>query len=47
MQYGKTVFGGLLINASRSIIYASSNTDFAEAAAKEAERLALEMRSFF
>jgi orotidine-5'-phosphate decarboxylase len=34
----------LLINASRSILYASSGHDFAEKAAKEAERLATEMR---
>lgn len=34
---------GLLINASRSVIYAGSGTDFAEKAAKEAGRLASEM----
>lgn len=35
--------GGLLINASRSILYASSGSDFAEAAAKAAEKLVLQM----
>lgn len=34
-----TDFGGLLINASRSILYASSGTDFAEKAALEAKKL--------
>ena len=32
--------GPLLVNASRSILYASSGSDFAEAAAREAEHLA-------
>lgn len=34
-----TNFGGLLINASRSILYASSDTDFTEKARLEAEKL--------
>lgn len=34
---------GLLVNSSRGIIYASSGEDFAQAAAKEAEKLALQM----
>ena len=34
---------GLLVNASRSIIYASSGTDFATAAATEAGKIQLEM----
>ncbi len=34
---------GLLVNSSRSIIYASSNTDFAEKAAFEAQKIQLEM----
>jgi orotidine-5'-phosphate decarboxylase len=37
---------GLLINASRAVIYASQGADFAEAAAKEAEKLQQEMASF-
>lgn len=36
--------GGALINASRSILYASSEANFAEAAAREAERLCVELR---
>jgi orotidine-5'-phosphate decarboxylase len=38
---------GLLVNASRSIIYASSGTDFAEKAAYEATALHEEMKSYF
>ncbi len=34
---------GLLVNSSRGIIYASSGTDFAEAAAREARILAGQM----
>lgn len=34
---------GILVNSSRGIIYASSGTDFAEAAAREASKLALSM----
>ncbi|MDO8367178.1 MAG: orotidine-5'-phosphate decarboxylase [Saprospiraceae bacterium] len=36
---------GLLINASRSILYASSGEDFAQKARNEAERLQLEMKT--
>ncbi len=36
---------GILVNASRSIIYASSGLDFAEAAAKEAQKMQVEMRA--
>ena len=36
---------GLLINASRSILYASDEKDFAEAAAMEAEKIQSAMRS--
>lgn len=43
VKYGKNEQIGLLINASRSIIYASSGEDFAEAAAKEAQNMASEM----
>lgn len=38
-KYGLNEDVGLLINASRSIIYASQGEDFAEAARKEAEKL--------
>lgn len=37
---------GLLVNSSRGIIYASSGTDFAQAAEREAEKLAAQMKSF-
>lgn len=36
---------GLLVNASRSILYASSGTDFAEKAGEEAKRLQQEMEN--
>ncbi|MEI6045780.1 MAG: orotidine-5'-phosphate decarboxylase [Chloroflexota bacterium] len=36
--------GGVIINSSRSIIYASEGEDFAEAAGKEAEKVATEIR---
>lgn len=38
-RYGMTKDCGLLVNSSRGIIYASSDTDFAEAAATEAHKL--------
>lgn len=41
---GLNAGGGLLVNASRSILYASSGPDFAEAAAAEAQALQLEMK---
>lgn len=34
---------GLIVNSSRGIIYASSNEDFAEAAAREAKKLQQQM----
>jgi orotidine-5'-phosphate decarboxylase len=37
---------GILVNASRSIIYASAETDFAEKASKEAQLLQAEMANF-
>lgn len=43
IKYGMNKDCGLLVNASRSIIYASSGLDFAAAAAKEAKALADEM----
>ena len=46
LKYGKTDEIGLLINASRSIIYASNGFDFAEAAMKEAKKMALEMSEY-
>jgi len=48
MQAGKRSSGecGLLINSSRSIIFASKNKDYAKAAEKEAQKLSLEMREY-
>lgn len=44
VRFGKTKDIGLLINASRSILYASSNkNDFMDAAREEAEKLQTEM----
>jgi len=42
-KYGMNNQVGLLINSSRGIIYASKGTDFAEAAAKKAEELKIQM----
>lgn len=42
-QYGMTKDCGLLVNSSRGIIYASQGEDFAEAAAKAAEKLQQKM----
>lgn len=44
---GKNDIGGLLINSSRSIIYASSGIDYAEAAGVEAEKTTKEMQYWF
>jgi orotidine-5'-phosphate decarboxylase len=43
---GLTSDGGLLINASRSILYASSEMDFAEKARAEAQALQTEMAGY-
>ena len=42
-RYGMTADCGLLVNATRSIIYASSGTDFAERARQEAHMLQQQM----
>ena len=47
MEAGWTSFGGLLINASRSILYASDQEDFADAAGREAERMQRAMAPYF
>ncbi len=44
-KYGLTEDVGLLVNSSRGIIYASKDADFAEAAAREAENMQLEMKA--
>lgn len=46
VKYGMNQDIGLLINASRSIIYASAGENFAEAAAQEAKQLQQEMSKF-
>jgi orotidine-5'-phosphate decarboxylase len=46
VKYGKTAEIGLLINASRSIIYASNGLDFADAAMAEAKKISLEMNEY-
>ena len=40
MRYGANAKGGLLINSSRAVLYASSGEDFARAAADVASRTA-------
>lgn len=42
-KYGLNKHVGLLINSSRGIIYASNQTDFAQAAANKANELQREM----
>ncbi len=44
-QYGMNQSCGLLVNASRSIIYASSGNDFAQAAALKAQEMQQQMRA--
>lgn len=45
-KYGMNSHCGLLVNASRSIIYASEGEDFAEAAGHEARKLQEEMSEY-
>jgi orotidine-5'-phosphate decarboxylase len=45
-KYGLTKDIGLLVNSSRAIIYASSETNFGEAAALEAKKMSQEMAQF-
>ena len=45
-RLGLTKSGGLLVNASRSILYASDGTDFADQARKEAKQLQQEMGQY-
>ncbi|MCG2420003.1 orotidine-5'-phosphate decarboxylase [Aequorivita sp. F47161] len=44
-KYGMAENIGLLINSSRGIIYASQEANFAEVAAKQAEKMQLEMKT--
>lgn len=43
-KYGMTIDCGLLVNASRSIIYAGNGKDFAQKAQEEAKQMNLEMK---
>jgi len=45
-KFGMNKDCGLLVNASRAVIYASSGEDFAEAAAKAAQEYAAEMKGY-
>jgi len=45
-QYGMNKDCGLLVNAGRSIMYASSGFDFAKEAGKEAQRMQQEMETY-
>jgi len=45
IKYGMNKHCGILVNSSRSIIYASGKEDFAEAAASEAQKIQKEMAS--
>lgn len=45
-EFGMNRHCGLLVNASRSILYASDGEDFAEAAAREAQRLQEKMSDY-
>ena len=45
-KYGMNKEVGLLVNATRSIIYASNGKDFAEKAREEAMRLQTEMKTY-
>ncbi|WP_127846565.1 orotidine-5'-phosphate decarboxylase [Psychroflexus aestuariivivens] len=45
-QYGLNEDYGLLINASRAIIYASDKKDFAQSAADQAKKMQEEMKTF-
>lgn len=47
LQLGRNNQIGLLINASRSILYASSGEDYAEAAGLEAKNLSIQMATLF
>lgn len=46
IKNGNNSHSGLLINASRSVIYAGNGENFAEKAAEEAERLSAEMAAY-
>lgn len=45
-KYGLNKYGGLLVNSSRSIIYASADKDFAKSAGAEAQAIQEEMKTY-
>ncbi len=45
-RYGLNADCGLLVNAGRSVIYASSGLDFAQKAGQEAQRMQIEMAGY-
>jgi orotidine-5'-phosphate decarboxylase len=45
-KYGMNSNCGLLVNSSRAIIYASNDIDFAKSAAREAEKVQIEMEKY-
>ncbi|MDX2172105.1 MAG: orotidine-5'-phosphate decarboxylase [Bacteroidota bacterium] len=45
-KYGLTKDVGLLVNCSRSILYASNGNNFAKKAAEEAQKIAVQMKVF-
>ena len=45
-KYGLNKDGGLLVNASRAIIYAGKDNNFAEEAARVAEQYQTEMKGY-
>lgn len=47
MRFGKNEDGGLLINASRSILYASTDDHWKEAAAQEAQKMQAAMQLYW
>lgn len=47
LDHGLNSYGGLLINSSRGILYASSGADFAEKAGEAAQKVKNEMASHF
>jgi orotidine-5'-phosphate decarboxylase len=46
VEYGMNSHIGLIVNASRSIIFASTGHDFAEIASQEARKMQIEMEAF-
>lgn len=46
INYGKTNHGGLIVNSSRSIIFADNSVRFADAARQKAQSLQLEMKKY-